>query len=396
MSDSNPQGENSSMAKQAAELQAMLKPIDFAKIQAATAAFNSIKMSEEVKNAAKMLAELAVPKFAESMPDMNLLASLVVPDLTVIKQFEMPKIPKIEMTDFPKMHTDFERVRDLVIGAQANYTEQFNHIKSMLDGISTSLTTPFEHLFFENRLSSLVNDLIGINNSKIAERLRRHHERHLIVGDKLPSRGWYLTGTEPIGLTFTLAEAIENNDWDRVDQKVMEHLPVFDEDKLRAALVDEGVPEHCINRLCKFLQHHRSGNYEEATYLGVPLIDELARCMYKGKDFTTKGRANPKNGKMRPQIAMASAGAPALKEYHSAFVSDFGSLQHESNTAKVADENYWNRHAIVHGQMKRPMGAKDSAKCLMAISFVLSAKEEPKPTPQEEVERLVAELEGRN
>jgi hypothetical protein len=65
-----------------------------------------------------------------------------------------------------------------------------------------------------------------------------------------------------------------------------------------------------------------------------------------------------------------------LASYCESFVQAFGSLQEDPDQTSLADENYWNRHAIVHGQMQRPMGVKDSAKCLMAINFLIFAREE--------------------
>jgi hypothetical protein len=56
-------------------------------------------------------------------------------------------------------------------------------------------------------------------------------------------------------------------------------------------IADEGVPERCINRIQRFVQHHQDGNYEEVTYIGVPLIDEAAQHLRGEKAFTTK-RAN--------------------------------------------------------------------------------------------------------
>lgn len=53
----------------------------------------------------------------------------------------------------------------------------------------------------------------------------------------------------------------------------------------------------------------------------------------------------------------------------------------------LADEDYWNRHAIVHGLMQRAMGVKDSAKCLMAINFLFFArKNEETPVGSDETE----------
>jgi hypothetical protein len=55
-----------------------------------------------------------------------------------------------------------------------------------------------------------------------------------------------------------------------------------------------------------------------------------------------------------------------------------GSLQEDPDQTSLADENYWNRHAIIHGLMQRAMGVKDSAKCLMATSFLFFARKEQK------------------
>jgi hypothetical protein len=49
----------------------------------------------------------------------------------------------------------------------------------------------------------------------------------------------------------------------------------------------------------------------------------------------------------------------------------------------LADENYWNRHAIVHGLMQRAMGLKDSAKCLMALNFLFFARKEGKKAKED-------------
>jgi hypothetical protein len=69
-----------------------------------------------------------------------------------------------------------------------------------------------------------------------------------------------------------------------------------------------------------------------------------------------------------------------LTSYCESFVRTFGSLQEDPDEKSLADENYWNRHAIVHGLMQRAMGVKDSAKCLMAISFLFFARKEEQAT----------------
>jgi hypothetical protein len=139
-------------------------------------------------------------------------------------------------------------------------------------------------------------------------------------------------------------------------------------------LIEESVPEYCICRLLRFLAHHRDKNYEEATYLGVPLIDEIAMHLYGGKSFTTK-RGNRRRGhQSKPELAFKTASGPVLSSYCEDFVQAFGSLQEDPDPKLLTEEDYWNRHAIVHGMMKRAMGWKDSAKCLMAINFLLFAR----------------------
>jgi hypothetical protein len=173
-----------------------------------------------------------------------------------------------------------------------------------------------------------------------------------------------------------LAQSVRDGQWDQVDQEMMKHLPEFKEDMLREWLAQEGVPGFCINRLCRFLKHHQEGNYEEATYLGVPLLDEIAKHLYGGKTFTTKRGKRRSGDQSKPELAFKTAGGPDLVSYCESFVQAFGSLQEDPNQGALADDNYWNRHAIVHGLMQRAMGVKDSAKCLMAISFLFFARKE--------------------
>ena len=175
---------------------------------------------------------------------------------------------------------------------------------------------------------------------------------------------------EPCTLTLRLATAIGARDYDAVDREMLSHLPEFNTDALAEWLRQEGVPDCCVLRVLRFLKRHREGNYEEATFLGVPLLDEVAKYFYEKKDFTTK------RGMPRPGIAVKTVNGPDLKEYCEAFVKSFGSLQEQSDPKRFADEDYWNRHPVVHGLMQRPMGLKDSAKCLMALDFLFSARKQ--------------------
>lgn len=202
----------------------------------------------------------------------------------------------------------------------------------------------------------------------------------MLISVRLPQRGWYLSGQEPCTLSDRLAKAVREEEWDKVDQEMMEHLPQFEVDPLRTWLVQQGVPDYCISRLCRFLKHHDDGNYEEATYLGVPLLDEIAKHLYGGKTFTTKRAKRGGGDQSKPELAFKTASGPDLVSYCESFVQTFGSLQEDPDRTSLANEDYWNRHAIVHGLMQRAMGVKDSAKCLMAISFLFFARKEKEIT----------------
>ncbi|MGB2987934.1 MAG: hypothetical protein WBE26_18855, partial [Phycisphaerae bacterium] len=94
------------------------------------------------------------------------------------------------------------------------------------------------------------------------------------------------------------------------------------------------------------------------------------------KSFTTK-RGNRKRGdQSKPELALKTSRGPDVDDYCGAFVQAFGSLQEDPDQNRLTHEDYWNRHAIVHGMMRRAMGMKDSAKCLMAISFLFFARNE--------------------
>jgi hypothetical protein len=209
-----------------------------------------------------------------------------------------------------------------------------------------------------------------------AEWFIRNEKDHMLISSVLPKRGWYLSGQEPCTLTNRLANAVNQAQWDNVDQQMMEHLPEFEVEPLREWLGQEGVPEHCITRLSRFLRHHGEGNFEESTYLGVPLLDEIAKHLYGGKTFTTKRASRRGGNQSKPELAIKTTSGPDLEGYCESFVQTFGSLQEDPDRRSLADENYWNRHAIVHGMMERAMGAKDSAKCLMAIEFLIFARKE--------------------
>ncbi len=237
------------------------------------------------------------------------------------------------------------------------------------------LSSTFDQLVLNDRLTTFLQDVNKLSSQTRALN-ERHREAHLLVSAALPKRGWYLSGQEPCTLSLRLANSVRTENWEQVDQEVLEHLPEFKMEELSEWLAQHGFPEYCVNRLCIFLVHHREGCYEEATYVGVPLIDEIAVRLYAGKSFTTKSGNRKRGDQSKPELAHKTSGGPDLTEYCSAFVQLFGSLQKDIDQKRLTDVNYWNRHAIVHGMMRRAMGMKDSAKCLMAINFLFSARKD--------------------
>ena len=199
---------------------------------------------------------------------------------------------------------------------------------------------------------------------EIRDSTSQWHHATEIVCSRLPLRGWYLSGQEPAPLVVRLAKHIEAEAWADVDRLMLQHVPLFRPEDHGRWLGNNGVPSHCIDRFRRFVGHHQQGNYEEATFLGLPLIDEVCLHLY-GVEFTRKGK-----GSTQPAIASA-ASTTVWAKLGKEFVSDFGSLQDTIVEARLHDEDYWCRHAILHGKMQRPMGLKDSAKCCLAIAFLI-------------------------
>jgi hypothetical protein len=192
----------------------------------------------------------------------------------------------------------------------------------------------------------------------------------------LPQRGWYLTGQEPCTLVHQLARFIEAADWEMVDRTLLDNMPRLLPEKAAQWLSEQNVPAYSVKRFQLFLDHHHAGRYEEATFIGIPLLDELSRHLYDGADFTTKRQSQ---NCTKPAMAMRRASGLGITSFASRFVSGFGSLQKDSLLDRCEDPDYWCRHAILHGQMRRPMGLKDSAKCYMALAFLIFAREQPGP-----------------
>jgi hypothetical protein len=329
------------------------------------------------------------------------------PDMSqFFPKFELPKLPTIDLSGIQANLDSLNQItaatRQAQIAEAALLTLAETHrtqiadlarmtqfdiepIRKVVNEI-TNWRSQFDQLFLESRLSNLVFEIKSLS-SGIAISFERSKRAHVLASAELPKRGWYLSSDMTIASVISIGTAIEEKNWERVDQIIIENVPDLDLDDVRACLREEGIPDYTIERFCKFLNHHRNGNYEEATSLGVPLIDELCQQLYGGKPFTTKRKRAKKGAQQeRPEIALKSPGTPELNDFCKEFLNAFGSLQQDVDYARLADEDYFNRSAIVHGLMKRAMGIKDSAKCLMAIYFLFNAR----------VESQVAELEATN
>jgi hypothetical protein len=279
-----------------------------------------------------------------------------------------------------KLHEQIASLQKIVEGMApivAGATElarQAEQLAREVEAISAHCA-PFDRFFLENQTWNYFQRFID-EQAQLLGALHAHHDAQNLVSTELPKRGWYLSGEEPCTVTFELARFIRDGDLEQVDQVMMQHLPDFQLDALREWLAQEGMPNYCADRLVRFVRHHQEGNYEEATYIGVPLIDEIAKHLYRGKAFTTKRGSRRGGDQSKPELAFKTVSGPELANYCEAFIQAFGSLQEDPDPKRLADENYWNRHAIVHGLMQRAMGVKDSAKCLMAIKFLIFGRKE--------------------
>jgi hypothetical protein len=261
------------------------------------------------------------------------------------------------------------------------HVEDVAAVARHIEAMTAQYLSSFEKHVLQDRTWTYI-EMMREEQNRIDAWVKRGQEDHMLISAILPKLGWYLSGQEPCTLSNRLAKSVREEKWGKVDQEIMEHLPRFSVDPLQAWLAQQGVPNHCINRLFRFFKHHDKGNYEEATYLGVPLLDEIANHLYGGKTFTTKRAKRRSRGQSKPELALKTPSGPDLENYCESFVQTFGSLQEDPQIALLANEDYWNRHAIVHGLMQRAMGIKDSAKCLMAISFLFFARKEEEITEE--------------
>ncbi len=241
--------------------------------------------------------------------------------------------------------------------------------------LSKQLARTYEDI--SRSLQSLSDDVLFHNLQELdrilapwEEASKRWARALLIVRTELPKRGWYLTGKEPITLVVELAQRATAQDWTAVDHLLVKQSAQLrlNADLFQEWLVQQGVPGYSIERVRLVLEHRNSDSHTVTTVVGMTVIDELCRFLYDGRDFTTKRRKQP-----RPQLAchVTTEGARALSRFAREFVEVFGSIQEDIDPTRLDDEDYFNRHAILHGKMRREYGPKDSAKVFMALMFLV-------------------------
>jgi hypothetical protein len=225
---------------------------------------------------------------------------------------------------------------------------------------------------FQKQLADLQE--IADRHQDLIESSKRWTDALTIAQTELPKRGWYLTGKEAGTLTERLASLARDGKWADIDQILVRQASALtvNTDAFSDWLKKNSVPDCCVKRVEIFLKARDQGDHEVATLVGVPLIDELCRSLYGGRDFTSKRSKQPK-----PQMACSSGNATArLNHYCEGFVDSFGLIHHDVDTSRVEDEDYFNRSAILHGMMRRSYSSKDSAKTFMTLMFVVFALEE--------------------
>lgn len=219
------------------------------------------------------------------------------------------------------------------------------------------------------RKTEWINSIV-YKHQEMLDSSRRWAQALALLQSELPARGWYLTGKEPCRFTQSLAQLAEAGDEKALDAAILTHANRMEVniEQFTVQLAEMNVRPCCINPLRLFLEARASQNHEVSTLIGVPLIDEISLSLYDGRDFTTKRNKQPK-----PQMACRTATGQALSSYHMGFVNTFGLLHQDVDTSRLEDEDYFNRSAVLHGQMKREYGPKDTAKVFMVIMFLVMA-----------------------
>ena len=124
-----------------------------------------------------------------------------------------------------------DRLIPRIVGAQKS-AELAAEFTRSVDAMSATLSSVFDKVVLQFRASTFVHGLIGAHEQLI-EGMERHNDAHILVSAQLPKLGWYRSREEPCTLSIELADFIRDNEWGKVDQEMMKHLPRFKTDELR-------------------------------------------------------------------------------------------------------------------------------------------------------------------
>lgn len=229
----------------------------------------------------------------------------------------------------------------------------------------------------------LINDFmeeVRLRTEAIVKGCQRIDEATNLIAVELPRKGWYISNQETCPDILQLAQLFQQGSSEEIDNYIICNLVDYNLVLLKSFSEKEEIPDYFKNRLLLFMKHHESGDYESATYLGMPLIDEVSEFIYgKDKHFTQK------RGKDKPSVAYKTQNSPTLEPFLSLkFVDRIAMIQEDCDPRRLSDENYLNRHAVVHGKMRRKMNIKDSSKCLMTMVFLIYGVDKFEP-PKEPI-----------
>ncbi|MBZ0111844.1 MAG: hypothetical protein K8J08_05250 [Thermoanaerobaculia bacterium] len=216
---------------------------------------------------------------------------------------------------------------------------------------------------------------IQLAHQKVSESQNRIE----MVAEELPKRGWYLSGHDPVSLYHELADYLDSGDLAGVDRRMVDYASTLQKDIEPAikSLTSRGVAHYTADRLRLFWRLLHGAEHTAATLVGLPLVDELVRAVYGNRaDFSSKGRDRQKREK--PLLGIKDPRRLQQPDcVGQLFLNQVGSVQAQVDPAKFEDEDYFSRHAMLHGQMRRAYGIKDSAKTALIIVSVLQFAESP-------------------
>ena len=245
-------------------------------------------------------------------------------------------------SQFDNFFQQMQRLADDLNRASEDFSKRSAEVLADVSQSMQALASPV-YLSYSQDIDRIV--------ASCKEASKRWTRALMIVCVELPKRGWYLTGEEPITLIEELAHWVEARDWAAIDEILVKRVARLrlDNDEFQEWLSGQGVPDYCIERVRLVLEYRESENHTVTTIVGMTVIDELCRCLYDGRDFTTKRNKQP-----RPQLACRTGeDARVLSHFAKGFVETFGLVHEDTDRRRLGDEDYFNRAAILHGQMRR-------------------------------------------